>query len=589
MQGRTKTAWNLGLLYKSLKDPQIDRDMCAIEHSIEVFAKKYTKDSSYMKSEGSLLQALKSYEKLSNSFTSKPILYPHYTKELDSLNIEAESLLRRLEDRFTKAGNQIIFFSLNLGKIEPRLQKQFLKSGRLRKYRYMLERIWQTAKYDKTEPEEKILSLLSQPSYGLWVEGLEKSLSKRSVSYKNKKIPLTEGENLIRSLRTQKERLKLWHGVIEEYKSVSDFAESELNAVVIGKKIRDEIRGYKTPEEATIIGYENEPETVDTLVREVTKAFDISRDFYALKAKLMKEKKLTYADRSVPLKSTFQKVDFSKAVRMVDESFGSLHSRYADILRSFLKNGQIDVYPKKGKAGGAYCSSSHKLPTFVLLNHVNDFSSLLTLAHEMGHAIHGERSRGQGVLYEGYSTAVAETASTFFETAVFDRVTRSLPSKERVAAIHNRIQDEVQTVFRQIAFYNFEKELHASIRKEGSVSKERVVSMLVKHLKSYMGEKVELTVEDGYQFVTVSHFRRFFYVYSYAFGQLIARALLKEVKKNPKFIDKVDVFLSAGGSASPEDIFKNIGIDIRNPKFFASGLAEIRSELRELEHLAKDL
>ena len=113
--------------------------------------------------------------------------------------------------------------------------------------------------------------------------------------------------------------------------------------------------------------------------------------------------------------------------------------------------------------------------------------------------------------------------------------------------------------------------------------------MLVKHLKSYMGEKVELTVEDGYQFVTVSHFRRFFYVYSYAFGQLIARALLKEVKKNPKFIDKVDVFLSAGGSASPEDIFKNIGIDIRNPKFFASGLAEIRSELRELEHLAKDL
>lgn len=223
----------------------------------------------------------------------------------------------------------------------------------------------------------------------------------------------------------------------------------------------------------------------------------------------------------------------------------------------------------------------------VLLNHVDDMRSLETLAHEMGHAIHSERSKTQRPLYQDYSTATAETASTFFEGLVFEKVFDSLPERDKIAALHDKIAGDVATIFRQIAFFNFEKELHTRVRAEGFLSKEAIAQLLNKHMRAYIGNNLSLTEQDGYFFVAVGHFRMFFYVYSYAYGQLISSSLRALYKAGKLTAEDIDKFLCAGGSNTPENIFASIGVDVTKPSFFKAGLDAVEADIALLESLVK--
>jgi oligoendopeptidase F len=168
---------------------------------------------------------------------------------------------------------------------------------------------------------------------------------------------------------------------------------------------------------------------------------------------------------------------------------------------------------------------------------------------------------------------------------VFEEIFETLSAKEKIIALHDRIQDDVQTIFRQIACFNFETELHKTIRLKGSLSKEEIGALLNKHMSAYLGPKFKLTELDGYFFVNWSHIRRFFYVYSYGYGQLISKALYKKYKEDKKYIHQIKKFLSAGGSKSPEDIFKDIGINTTKPDFFESGLKSIEQDIERLEKM----
>jgi len=271
----------------------------------------------------------------------------------------------------------------------------------------------------------------------------------------------------------------------------------------------------------------------------------------------------------------------------VKDSFNKIDPKYADLLDSFLKNGQIDVYPTKGKRGGAFCWGRGQLPTFVLLNHADNINSVETLAHEMGHAIHTELAKAQPPRYSHYSMSTAEVASTFFEQATTAEIEKQLTEKENLILLHNKILGDIATIFRQVACFNFELELHNQIREKGEISKDDMAKLMAKHLKSYVGDAVEVTQDDGYQFVSWGHIRNFFYVYSYAYGQLISRALYENWEKDKTYSKKIEQFLSAGRSMSPEDIFKKIGINVTDPSFFESGLESIEKDIIKLERLEK--
>ena len=581
-----KTAWDLSLLYKDLKDPRIERDQKEADRRIAAFAAKYRKSKLHLKSPAALAKALGEYEKLIGMRAGKAGYYTSFRKELDVEDKAAEALAAKLDDRGTKRGNLLIYFTLEIGKLPAPMQKKFLAAPALAHYRYWLTQLFEAARHDLSEPEEKILNLLGDVSYGRWLQATENILNKKTVSYGGKVLPMPEAEAMVQNLPTKKRRA-LYSEVRKVYESMGDTAEAEINAVYTTKKIEDELRHFTTPYEATIKSYQNEPRSILALVDAVAEGSSIAHRFYKVKARLLKERQLTYADRSAHVGRVETKIPFDKAVATMREVFGGLSPLYADTFDRLLANGQADVYPKKGKGGGAFCASGVNIPTYVLLNHIDTFESLKTLAHEMGHAIHAERAKSQRPLYQGHPISTAETASTFFETAALNAVIATLPSAERLVALHDKTQDNVGTVFRQIACFRFERALHEAVRKDGYVPKEQIADLMNEYMGSYLGPAVKLERADGYFFVHWSHIRRFFYVYSYAYGQLISSALHRHLEKDAEFIKKVDGFLAAGESQSPYDIFKACGLDTNKPAIFREGLAAIEADVVELEKLVK--
>jgi len=584
-----KTSWNLGLLYKDHNDPAISADVKMIEKAYSSFEKKYKNKTDYLKNETKLAKALSDFELLFEKLPlTKPLSYFHYLQDINSNDSLARSKANQLMERFAKNDHKIVFFELALAKIQPNLQKKFLKSKKLSHWNYFLSILFKRAKYDLSEPEEKVLGLKSIPAYQHWVIGTERLLGQATVEFQGKILPLPEAMGKIADLPLSPRR-ELHNLVVKKLETFSDIAESEINAIITDKKINDNLRGFEKPYDATILSYQNQRESVMALVESVTKKFSLSNRFYKLKSKILKLPNLEYSDRAVGIGKNVKEIKFTEAVEILKSTFGFLDAKFLSILNNFLTHGQVDVYPKIGKTGGAYCSGNMNAPTFVLLNYTNTFDQVMTFAHEMGHAIHTELSKSEPAIYREYTTSTAEVASTLFESFVFDAMFETLSKEEKVIALHKKINDDVNTIFRQIACFNFENELHTTIREKGGMTKNEIRTLMNKHMSAYLGPTVKMREIDGNFFVSWSHIRRFFYVYSYAFGQLISKSLYEKYKEDKKYLAKIIQFLSAGGSDSPENIFKSIGIDVTKPDFWQKGLGSIEKDIDKLEKLTKNL
>lgn len=580
--------WNLGLLYSSTSDPKIEQDMNEVEKAFSNFAKKYdTADHSYLEKFVDLLKALIDYENLHKLGTPKPLIYFFYKQSLDSSDNFVNAQNSLLTNRLAKAVNLIQFFTISLGKIPKDIQKDLLEDPKLAHFHYMLSCIFSDAEYHLSVPEEKILALKSLPAKDLWVSHNDKILDSQVVTWNGKKIPINQALELISGLKTSKQRKKLAGIVYTALKSVAVFSEGEINAIYTDKKINDELRGFTTPYADTVREYKNDLKTVEKLRKVVTDNFPIAHRFFKIKAKLQKQKYLNYPDRGSKIGKIKSSYKFAESIDFLSKTFGAIDKKYSDILKMYVDNGQIDVFPKKGKTGGAYCSGSYGNPTFVLLNHVDDFRSLTTIAHEMGHAFHTELSQTQGPLYSSYSYSLAETASTLFESIAFEAVFETLSHKDKVILLHDKINNSIATIIRQIACFNFELDLHNKIRTEGFVSKEEIAKLHNVHMSAYLGPAFKMIPDDGYMFVSWGHIRRFFYVYSYAYGMIVSQALLRKYREDKSFWKKIEQFLSAGGINSPEKILKDIGINVSSPDFFLEGLKVIENDIDTLEKLTK--
>jgi oligoendopeptidase F len=581
---KIKTEWNLKLLYKSDFDPAIEKDLKAMESAYSSFEKKY-KGKDFTSSPEKLFPVLQELKSLEEKFGSgRPYRFFSLKKDLNSSNSKAQAKLASFQERFAITLNKIAFFKIELGKISPKDQEKFLNDPSLKDFIYLLRVTFEKVKYNMTEGEEKLANLLSGPAYSMWLNGQEKLMSEQTIEFKGELWPIEKAMGSLHSLPV-KERRELNALINKVLKNISHFAEAEINAAYNYKKIIDERRGYKEPFSATVQWHEMDEKTVANLASIVTKWFKLSQRFYKLHAKLLGLKKITHADRAVLMGKIDKKLNFFDTVELAKKGFAKFSPKFAEIFESYLENGQIDVYPRQGKRGGAYCSGAGQDAVYVLLNHTDDVRSAETLAHEMGHAFHNELSKSQPPHYRDYSTAVAEVASTLFENFILEEIEEGLNKKEKVLLLHNKTMGDMATIFRQIAFFNFEVELHKRIRAEGFIAKEEIAKLFNKHLKSYMGDALELNDDDGYAFVHLGHMRWFFYVYTYAFGQLVSRSLYEKWREDKSYAAKIEKFLSAGGSMSPKDIFKSIGIDTTDPKFFEAGLNAIEKDVEKLEKL----
>ncbi len=578
--------WNLKMFYRSSTDPKIESDMLEIEGLFDGFAKKYdTAEKEYLKNEDTLLKVLTDAEKLMAFASPKPLLYFYSLKDIDSTNTEASAKFSLYLDRMVKCDNKVTFFAISLGNISKEYQAKFLKSEKLKHFRVFLERAFMDAKHSLSVEQEKIMNLKVLPAHEMWVMGNEKILNGKSVSWKGKKLPISSASQLLPELSSAKDRKKLWSNITDVLESIASISEIELNAIITNKKIDDELRGYEKPYDNTVRKYRNDPKVVEQLTKTVSANFAISHKFYKLKAKLLKLNTLRHSDRAAKLGTIKTKFPFDYAVATLKSVFGNLNPFYSGVIDKFVKNGQIDVFPRVGKLGGAYCNHSFDSPTLLLLNYTDDLYSFTTMAHEFGHAFHSELSRERGPIYSSYSTALAETASTLFEAIALESVFEKLSDKEKIIVLHDKISDGIATVFCQVAGFNNENALHDAIRTKGYISKEEIADLYVKNMSEYLGPLFRLERKDGYMFVRWSHIRMFFYVYTYAFGMLVSKALLRRYRADKAFWTSIEKFLKAGGKDSPENILREIGIDVSKPDFWQEGLREIERDIDLLEKL----
>ena len=582
---KIQAEWNLKQLYLSPTDPLIEKDIRSAEQAIEKFRTNYYSKKADFKKPGTLLVILEKYKKFfEHPGLVKTAYYISLNFQLNSFDEKVQQRMYQIDERITKALNNLSFVQLRLGALDKKTQKSLLQATSIKKYSYFLKQIFDQSEHMLSEDEENILSLKKQTSYDLWTEGVQKFLAKQEIELNGTLVPLDEAVSSISNLSTKKRR-ELFKKVYAVFEKGSDFAESELNAVIIDKKITDELRGFKKPYSSTVLSFENTGAELEAVTQAVSGDYKTSKKFYTLKKKALGLKDMEYADKDVSIGKISTKFTFEESVKILRKAFRNFDPVFEDIFNRMLESEQISAFPKKGKMGGAFCAGAVNVPTYVFLNHTNDFRSLRTFAHEMGHAFHSELSKKQDVLYQDYPISIAEVASTFFEKVVMNEVAKGLTKKEKIVLFHDRISDEVSTIYRQVSAFNFELELHNMIRKEGFQSKEKIGAMLIKHLRAYLGSDVLVPDVVGNLFVYWSHFRRFFYVYTYAYGCIVSNALYAKYVENPSIKKDIINFLSSGGSVSPREIFKRMGIDTEKKETYTKGLSVISQEIKTLEQL----
>jgi len=592
-----KTTWDLSPLFSSDNDENITKERKTVKDATKSFVEKWKGRGDYLENSAILKEALDDYEKWERCFgpDCKEMYYFHCRSAQNQADTTVRAKCNQASDVALKIGNEIEFFLLSLGKVTVDNQKKFINNPTLKDYKYFLERIFAQSKHFLSEKEEQILNLKRSTSYENWAAMTSTFLSKEEkevLSENGSKSPKSFEEIMtLISNKNKKVRDSAAKALNEILEKFSEVAEHEINSILQDKKVNDELRGYERPDSARHISDGIESEVVDCLIDSVSKRNDISARFYKLKAELFKVPKLKYYERNVEYGKIDKKYSYEDAIELASKVFERLDLEFNEILMSFIKNGQIDVYPKKGKHGGAFCS--HALitqPTYILLNFTSELNDILTIAHEVGHGINNElMKKKQNSLNFDSSLAIAEVASTFMEDFVLDEILEQADDELRLAILMNKIGGDVSTIQRQVACYKFERDIHEAFRKKGYLSKEEVGTLFTKNMSAYMGEYVEQSEGSQNWWVYWSHIRSPFYVYSYASGLLIAQSLQGFVKKDKNFIEKVKDILSAGVSASPKEIFAKAGIDITKKEFWEAGLNEMDNSLKEAEKLAKKL
>lgn len=593
---KLQTQWDLSGLGSGLKDPFFTSERELVAKKYSSFARKWKKDRSFLIEESALKKALDQYEKLSRIGT-RELTYIYLLRQVESTDINIQKAEKKAEEFYQKMSQEIRFFTLALGDIEKKNQKKFLRSEVLVDYKHFLETIFAQSKYRLSEKEENILSLKSGVSHGNWQSMLGQFLAKEAAQVfvlENKKVvkkdcTFAEIQSLThhKNKRIRNKAAETVHLILAKH---VELAEKEFNSILENKKIDDDLRGYERADHARVLSDDISFEIVDTMTEVVSDNFKLAKDFYKLKSQIMKVDKLAYHERNVSVGEIDQSFDYTQSVDLVGQAMENIDSDFSDIYQKMIDSGKIDVFPRKGKRGGAFCMYwGHADPVYVMLNHTDRVTDVTTLAHEMGHAIHGTLSKKESSLNYGHSLFSCEIASNFCEEYVFDLISKDLSDKERLVLNMEKIGSFVSSVHRQVAAYNFERQIHDDFRQEGYLSGEYIGKIFTKHMKSYMGTSVLQDSGAENWWVYWGHFRRPFYVYTYASGLLMANAMRAKVTENPEYISSVKKFFSTGTSMSPQELFDSIGIDITDPHFWQSGIDEVKYLLRETKKLAKKL
>jgi oligoendopeptidase F len=582
--------WNLNDLYPGLDSPEVRRDLGLADSECAAFEQDFKGRLAALAADGggALAKAVARYEaiddRLGRLMSYASLMYAGNTTDPARAKFYGD-----VQERITASSLHLLFFTLELNRIDDAQIEVAMRDPALGHYRPWIEDVRKEKPYQLEDRVEELFHEKSVTGYSAWNRSFDETIASLRFKVSGKMLPIEPTLNLLQDVDGKKRKAAA-EALAKTFKDNLRPFTLITNTLAKDKEISDRWRGFKDIADARHLSNRVEREVVEALVSAVRAAYPkLSHRYYALKAKWFGKKRLPHWDRNAPLPKVAQRtIPWGDARATILTAYGTFSPKMADVADQFFTKKWIDAPVRPGKQPGAF--SHPTVPSahpYVLLNYMGKPRDVMTLAHELGHGVHQVLAAPNGALMAQTPLTLAETASVFGEMLTFRKLlAETTERKQRKAMLAAKVEDMINTVVRQIAFYSFERKVHGE-RRGGELTSDKLCELWMSVQSESLGPAIEL--KPGYEtfWVYIPHFVHSpFYVYAYAFGDCLVNSLYAVYEKSASgFAERYLEMLAAGGTKHHSELLAPFGLDARDPKFWDSGLSMIARLIDELEAL----
>ena len=579
--------WDLSEIYTDIKDPKIKTDLKKIKNSSDDFLRKWKGKIKDLNPSDFLL-CIETYQEICENIhrigTHSSLIF--------ATNMEDAEISRynsSVSDEFTEILSSLIFFTLELSKVDDKIIKDWMSDTNSNKWEPYLRVLRKRNPYLLDPLVEEILIEKSATGRSAWVRLFDETSASLRFPFKEKELSEAEILNLLSDPDPDNRKIagKSLSSVLEKNKRIFSMI---LNVISRDRFVEDNKRGFKGIVSSRNLDNDVEDEVVDALVKTVDEAMPkLTHRYYKWKAKEFGQSKLDWWDRNAPLPQTSEKsIEWDDAKKIILDSFASFHPEISNIAELFFKNGWIDASVRQGKASGAFAHPSvPSLHPYILVNYQGKIRDVMTLAHELGHGVHQILAAKNGLLMAETPLTLAETASVFGEMLVFRKLLDESPIEQKKQLLAGKIEDMLNTVARQIGFHQFEVKFHEA-RIKSELTPNEISDIWMETQSHAVGPSINLNSDYSVLWGYIPHFVHTpFYVYAYAFGDSLVNALWHSYQMSDKenFSKKYIQMLSAGGTKSHNELLKPFNLSAYESTFWNQGISMITGLMDELEEL----
>jgi oligoendopeptidase F len=581
--------WDLSDLYPGMDSEAFAEDLARAEGECKTFADTYRgklAELALADRGNGLAEAVHRYEAIEDRL-GRLMSYAGLVYSGDTTDPARAKFYGDTQERLTAASSDLLFFTLELNRLDDAVLDALIKDGALAHYRPWIEDLRRDKPYQLDDKIEQLFHEKSVTGRGAWNRLFDETLASLRFKLRGEELTLEPTLNRLQDAdpAMRKDASQALAAVFKENLRTFTLV---TNTLAKDKEISDRWRGFEDVADSRHLANRVEREVVDALVEAVTAAYPrLSHRYYKLKARWFGRSELDYWDRNAPLPKVEQRtIPWSEARDTVLSAYGEFAPEMAEIARRFFDGNWIDAPVRPGKAPGAFAHptvpSAHP---YVLVNYQGKPRDVMTLAHELGHGVHQVLAAPNGALMAPTPLTLAETASVFGEMLTFRRLLeRTTDPVQRRAMLAAKVEDMINTVVRQIAFYAFERKLHLE-RRKGELTPDQICALWMSVQAESLGPSIRLS--DGYEafWTYIPHFIHSpFYVYAYAFGDCLVNSLYGVYERaHEGFAERYFVLLSAGGTKPYSELLAPFGLDAKDPGFWQIGLGMIEGMIAELE------
>lgn len=586
--------WSLKELYPSFDSKEFKCDIKKLKDLISSINSETDKDMKCKDKKAVLEKYIKNMIKVAELATNLGC-FCGLTYSTDTKNTEALKNNEIIEKSLAELAESNAKYEKYIGAIDN-LDDVIKGSSLLKEHEFILNETKEKSKHVLSDKEEAVIAKMKTTGSSAWTTLQDNLVSKLMVDIeldgKKKSMPLTEVRNLAYS-KDAKVRKTAYYAELESYKKIEDPIAAALNGIKGEVITTSSLRGYESPLDETLAKSRMDRAELDSMLSAMKEYMPCFRSYLKRKAEMLGHKNgLPFYDLFAPVGKVNKTYSYEEAKSFVEENFRTFSDKLGDFAKRAFDENWIDVMPREGKVGGAFCAGIHTIgQSRVMMNFGGNFNDVVTMAHELGHGYHNSCLKEESILNSDYPMPIAETASTFCETIVKKAAIKKASREEALVILESDLQDSNQVITDIYSRFLFEKKLFEE-REKSLLSADELNKIMIDAQKEAYGDGLDPDILHPYMWICKSHYYSAdynFYNFPYAFGLLFAKGLYAEyLKRGKSFVKEYDKLLSVTGKKSAADITKIMGIDIHDINFWRNSLEIVKQDIDEFIKLSAD-